>query len=87
MALMVGAMTIHGIVPGPQVMTKQPELFWGMIASMWIGNLMLVVINLPLVGMWVRLLRVPYRLLFPMILDVLLHRRLLAQQRAVRRDR
>src|SRR5436190_16730162 len=67
MALMVGAMTIHGIVPGPQVMTKQPELFWGMIASMWIGNLMLVVINLPLVGMWVRLLRVPYRHLFPMI--------------------
>src|SRR5256885_6831270 len=67
MALMVGAMTIHGIVPGPQVMTKQPELFWGMIASMWIGNLMLIVINLPLVGMWVRLLRVPYRHLFPMI--------------------
>ena len=61
MALMVGAMTIHGIVPGPQVMTKQPDLFWGMIASMWIGNLMLVVINLPLVGLWVRLLRVPYR--------------------------
>ncbi|HWM81344.1 MAG TPA: tripartite tricarboxylate transporter permease [Pseudolabrys sp.] len=68
MALMVGAMTIHGIVPGPQVMTKQPELFWGMIASMWIGNLMLVVINLPMVGLWVRLLRVPYRLLFPMII-------------------
>ena len=68
MALMVGAMTIHGIVPGPQVMTKQPELFWGMIASMWIGNLMLVVINLPLVGLWVRLLRVPYRMLFPAIL-------------------
>jgi putative tricarboxylic transport membrane protein len=67
MALMVGAMTIHGIVPGPQVMTKQPELFWGMIASMWIGNLMLVIINLPLVGLWVRLLRVPYRHLFPMI--------------------
>jgi putative tricarboxylic transport membrane protein len=67
MALMVGAMTIHGIVPGPQVMTKQPELFWGMIASMWIGNLALVVINLPLVGVWVRLLRVPYRHLFPMI--------------------
>src|SRR6187455_159323 len=67
MALMVGAMTIHGIVPGPQVMTKQPELFWGMIASMWIGNLMLVVINLPMVGVWVRLLRVPYRHLFPMI--------------------
>ena len=68
MALMVGAMTIHGIVPGPQVMTKQPDLFWGMIASMWIGNLALVVINLPLVGVWVRLLRVPYRLLFPMII-------------------
>ena len=67
MALMVGAMTIHGIVPGPQVMTKQPELFWGMIASMWLGNLMLVIINLPLVGVWVSLLRVPYRLLFPSI--------------------
>jgi putative tricarboxylic transport membrane protein len=68
MALMVGAMTIHGIVPGPQVMTKQPELFWGMITSMWIGNLMLVVINLPLVGVWVKLLQVPYRFLFPAIL-------------------
>ncbi|MBN8958134.1 MAG: tripartite tricarboxylate transporter permease [Rhizobiales bacterium] len=68
MALMVGAMTIHGIVPGPQVMTKQPDLFWGLVASMWLGNLMLVIINLPLVGLWVRLLRVPYRLLFPMIL-------------------
>jgi len=68
MALMVGAMTIHGIVPGPQVMTKQPDLFWGMIASMWIGNLMLIIINLPLVGVWVTLLRVPYRLLFPSII-------------------
>jgi len=68
MALMVGAMTIHGIIPGPQVMTKNPTLFWGMIASMWIGNLMLLVINLPLVGMWVRLLKVPYRMLFPAIL-------------------
>ena len=68
MALMVGAMTIHGIVPGPQVMTKQPELFWGMIASMWLGNMMLVIINLPLVGLWVSLLRVPYRLLYPAIL-------------------
>jgi putative tricarboxylic transport membrane protein len=67
MALMVGAMTIHGIVPGPQVMTKQPDLFWGMIASMWVGNLMLIVINLPLVGVWVTLLRVPYRLLYPSI--------------------
>ena len=68
MALMVGAMTIHGIVPGPQVMTKQPDLFWGMIASMWLGNLMLVVINLPLVGVWVKLLQVPYRMMFPAIL-------------------
>ncbi|HJS33357.1 MAG TPA: tripartite tricarboxylate transporter permease [Alphaproteobacteria bacterium] len=68
MALMVGAMTIHGVIPGPQVMTKNPELFWGMIASMWIGNLMLLVINLPLVGLWVRLLKVPYRLMFPAIL-------------------
>jgi len=67
MALMVGAMIIQGIQPGPEVMTKKPDLFWGMIASMWIGNLMLVVINLPLVGVWVRLLRVPYRHLFPMI--------------------
>ncbi|WP_117196000.1 tripartite tricarboxylate transporter permease [Rhizobium terrae] len=68
MALMVGAMTIHGIIPGPQVMTGNPSLFWGMIASMWIGNLMLLIINLPLVGLWVRLLKVPYRLLFPAIL-------------------
>jgi putative tricarboxylic transport membrane protein len=68
MALMVGAMTIHGIIPGPQVMTKNPELFWGMIASMWIGNAMLVIINLPLVGIWVKLLKVPYRLMFPAIL-------------------
>jgi putative tricarboxylic transport membrane protein len=67
MALLVGAMTIHGIVPGPQVMQKQPDLVWGMIASMWIGNLMLIIINLPLVGIWVRLLRVPYRLMFPSI--------------------
>jgi putative tricarboxylic transport membrane protein len=68
MALMVGAMTIHGIIPGPQVITKRPDLFWGMIASMWIGNLALLVLNLPLVGIWVRLLKVPYRLLFPAIL-------------------
>ncbi|TPN81071.1 tripartite tricarboxylate transporter permease [Mesorhizobium sp. CU2] len=68
MALMIGAMTIHGIVPGPQVMTKNPAMFWGMIASMWVGNLMLLVINLPLVGIWVRLLKVPYRLMFPAIL-------------------
>jgi putative tricarboxylic transport membrane protein len=68
MAIMVGAMTIHGIVPGPQIITKQPELFWGMIASMWLGNLMLLIINLPMIGLWVRLLKVPYRLMFPAIL-------------------
>jgi putative tricarboxylic transport membrane protein len=68
MALMIGAMTIQGIIPGPQVMTRQPDLVWGLIASMWIGNLMLLVINLPLVGVWVRLLKVPYRLLFPAII-------------------
>jgi putative tricarboxylic transport membrane protein len=68
MALMVGAMTIHGIIPGPQVMTKNPELFWGMIVSMWLGNLMLLVINLPLIGIWVRLLKVPYRMMFPAIM-------------------
>lgn len=68
MAMMVGAMTIQGIVPGPQVMNDNPTLFWGMIASMWIGNAMLVIINLPLVGVWVRLLQVPYRILFPAIL-------------------
>jgi putative tricarboxylic transport membrane protein len=68
MALMVGAMTIHGIVPGPQVMTKQPDLFWGLIASMWIGNLMLIVLNLPLIGLWVKLLTIPYYVLFPIIM-------------------
>jgi TctA family transporter len=68
MALMVGAMMIHGIVPGPQIMQSQPDLFWGMIVSMWAGNLMLVIINLPLIGIWVRLLSVPYHLLYPAIL-------------------
>jgi putative tricarboxylic transport membrane protein len=68
MALMLGALTIQGIQPGPEVMTQRPDLFWGLIASMWIGNLMLVVLNLPLIGLWVRLLRVPYRLLFPAIM-------------------
>jgi len=68
MALMVGAMTIHNIQPGPQVMSSHPQLFWGLIASMWIGNLMLVILNLPLVGIWVKLLKVPYKILFPAIL-------------------
>lgn len=67
MALMVGAMTIHNIQPGPQVMTSNPELFWGLIASMWIGNLMLIILNLPLIGMWIKLLAVPYKWLFPSI--------------------
>ena len=67
MALMLGAMTLKGIIPGPEVITKQPQLFWGMITSMWIGNAMLLIINLPLIGLWVRLLQVPYRLLFPAI--------------------
>ncbi|MCA0422692.1 MAG: tripartite tricarboxylate transporter permease [Proteobacteria bacterium] len=68
MALMVGAMTIHGIIPGPLVMSKSPDLFWGMVASMWVGNAMLVIINLPMIGLWVKLLKVPYRLMFPAIL-------------------
>lgn len=68
MALMVGAMIIQGIVPGPNVASEQPALFWGIIASMWIGNLMLVVLNLPLIGLWVRLLKVPYHVLFPIIM-------------------
>jgi TctA family transporter len=67
MALMVGAMTIHNIQPGPQVMTSNPELFWGLIASMWIGNAMLIILNLPLIGIWIKLLTVPYRFLFPAI--------------------
>ncbi|HYP84544.1 tripartite tricarboxylate transporter permease [Variovorax sp.] len=67
MALMVGAMTIHNIQPGPQVMTSNPDLFWGLIASMWIGNLMLIILNLPLIGIWIKLLTIPYRWLFPAI--------------------
>jgi len=68
MAMMIGALMIHGIAPGPRVMTDRPGLFWGVIASMWIGNLMLVILNLPMVGIWLRLLRVPYRLLYPAII-------------------
>ena len=68
MAMMVGGMMIHGIIPGPQVMTDKPGLFWGMIASMWVGNLMLIVFNLPMVGVWVKMLTVPYRLLSVAIL-------------------
>jgi TctA family transporter len=68
MALMIGAMTLMGIQPGPQVMTRNPSLFWGLITSMWVGNLMLVILNLPLIGLWVKLLTVPYRFLFPAIM-------------------
>ena len=68
MALMVGAMTIHNIQPGPQVMSSNPALFWGLIASMWIGNIMLILLNLPLIGIWVKLLKIPYRMLYPAIL-------------------
>jgi TctA family transporter len=67
MTLMLGAMVMQGVTPGPQVVTGNPELFWGIVASMWIGNLMLLVLNLPLVGVWVRLLRIPYRWLFPCV--------------------
>jgi len=68
MALMIGALIIQGITPGPNVVTDKPDLFWGVIASMWIGNFMLVLLNLPLIGMWVRLLTVPYHILFPAII-------------------
>jgi len=68
MALMIGAMIIQGIQPGPAVMTYQPELFWGIIVSMWIGNVFLLILNLPLIGLWVKMISIPYHLLYPMIL-------------------
>ncbi|TPE48081.1 tripartite tricarboxylate transporter permease [Amaricoccus solimangrovi] len=68
MAMMIGALALHGIVPGPRIVAEQPELFWGLIASMWIGNVLLLVLNLPLVGLWIRLLRAPRHLLYPAIL-------------------
>ena len=68
MALMIGALIMHGIQPGPQVMAEQPALFWGLVVSMWIGNLFLLVLNLPLIGLWVKMISVPYHLLFPAIL-------------------
>jgi TctA family transporter len=68
MALMIGAMILKGIVPGPMVMVERPELFWGMIVSMWLGNLLLVILNLPLIGIWIKLISMPYRLLYPAIL-------------------
>ena len=80
MALMLGALTIQGIAPGPQVMTSKPDLFWGLIASMWVGNLLLVVLNLPLVGMWVQLLKVPVPVALSVDHHVLRHRQLQHQQ-------
>ncbi|MFA7434680.1 MAG: tripartite tricarboxylate transporter permease, partial [Gemmobacter sp.] len=68
MALMLGALMIHGIAPGPSLVNDQPELFWGLIMSFWIGNLLLVILNVPLIGVWVRLLTIPYYLLFPAVL-------------------
>ncbi|MFU0841760.1 MAG: hypothetical protein ACFWTZ_04005 [Burkholderia sp.] len=68
MALMIGAMMIHDITPGPQVMTNEPALFWGLIVSMWIGNLFLIILNLPMIRVWVQLLKVPYHWLYPAIL-------------------
>ncbi len=84
MALMIGAMIIQGIVPGPMSRPSSPRSFWGIIASMWIGNLMLVVLNLPLIGLWVKLLTIPYYVLFPIIMAVLLHRRLQRQLERLR---
>jgi TctA family transporter len=70
MALMIGALMMHGLHPGPQLMRDKPELFWGLVASMWVGNLMLVILNLPLVGIWAKLLTMPYRYLYPAILII-----------------
>src|SRR3546814_9663247 len=67
MAILLAAIMIHGLTPGPQLMTEHPDLFWGLIASFWIGNLMLLVINIPLIGLWVSILNIPYKLLFPII--------------------
>lgn len=69
MALMVGALIIQGITPGPNIIVKNPDLFWGLVASMWVGNAMLVILNLPLIGLWVRLLQIPYTILFPAIVS------------------
>jgi len=68
MALMLGALMMHGITPGPRLLTEHPDIFWGLIVSFWIGNLLLVILNIPMIGLWVRLLRVPYPILYPAIL-------------------
>jgi putative tricarboxylic transport membrane protein len=68
MALLLGAFIMHGLQPGPLMMTQRPDVFWGIVASMYIGNAMLLVLNMPLIGMWVQVLKLPYRILFPLIL-------------------
>ena len=68
MALMLGALLIHGVQPGPQLIGEHPEIFWGLLASFWIGNLMLLIMNIPLIGVWVRILSIPYKYLYPCIL-------------------
>ena len=87
MALMIGAFIIQGITPGPNVINDEPELFWGLIVSMWVGNLMLVLLNLPLIGIWVKMLTIPYRVLFPAIIAFAVHRLLLARPQRLRRLR
>ena len=84
MALMIGALIMHGIQPGPGVMVEQPALFWGLVVSMWIGNLFLLVLNLPLIGIWVKMISVPYHLLYPAILVFCAHRRVQPVEHAVR---
>ena len=68
MALLLGAFVVHGLQPGPMMMVQNPQVFWGIVASMYIGNVMLLVLNMPLIGLWVQVLRVPYNVLFPLIL-------------------
>jgi TctA family transporter len=68
MAIMLGVLMIHGITPGPRLITERPEMFWGLVMSFWVGNLMLLVLNIPMIGLWVRLLSVPYHLLYPSVL-------------------
>ncbi len=72
MAILLGALMIHNITPGPMLVKEHPQLFWGVISSMYMGNIMLLVLNLPLIGLWVQLLRVPYAILFPLILYICL---------------
>ena len=83
MALLLGALMIQGIVPGPQLITQHPDIFWGLIASFWIGNILLVMLNVPMIGIWVKLLTIPYKLPLPERAVLRLHRRLCRQQRPV----